>query len=687
MLTYLELINYKRHRHLEISFTEGLNVIRAANESGKSTIYEAIAYALGGARTLPESLEETATWGCPTSSLKVKLKFTHAGADYQIIRSKSGAELSGPGVVSSGHSEVTAFVERLFGTTYKVWYATLIASQGDLQKGLDGSSISLIEKLSKMDIIDEYVKKVLETLPSGNTKALEELVNAEPPEAPNADFSVAEASLSIAQQNLAGICTELDYIQSELMGRADAHQAYKAKRQRIQTAESVLEATKQQLAGLKLAEQAPVKPAVTPGLKESIAAEKQNVATAFAFSKWQGLQKPAAIDGITTVAELSAAIAAAEKKALAEQASYQRLLVQQATLKATMITQTACGLCGKDLSNVPEVVATNTRIQSELDLLSDVLKATGVSYQTAKILTETLKSARFANAQALQAVQQYAAFVKVDSTKFPYQDAWAGPSVQSPAGNLVQMEKQLAAEDAAMQTHNRALASYTSAVKLREDLQAKADAVVVETITQEDTLLIQTIAGLLESSRELAEPKTEAVAAVAEAQSVLNTQKAVFDTQLKAFTEAQARLEKAKDLLLTMNFNNGIVKKLREVRPVVARELWNMVLSGVSQVFTHIRGTPSVVTRGEDKFLIDGKGSSCYSGSTKDALGLATRVMLQKTFLGSLDFILLDEPAAAADTEREDNMLAAIARVEYKQVILVTHSDRADTFATQMITI
>lgn len=110
-----------------------------------------------------------------------------------------------------------------------------------------------------------------------------------------------------------------------------------------------------------------------------------------------------------------------------------------------------------------------------------------------------------------------------------------------------------------------------------------------------------------------------------------------------------------------------------------------MVLAGVSQIFSQIRGVQSVVARGKSGFTIDGKPMSAYSGSTKDSLGLACRVMLQKTFMGNTDFMLLDEPAAACDETREVDMLAAITRAEYKQVILVTHSERADTFASNVI--
>jgi ABC-type transport system involved in cytochrome bd biosynthesis fused ATPase/permease subunit len=70
-----------------------------------------------------------------------------------------------------------------------------------------------------------------------------------------------------------------------------------------------------------------------------------------------------------------------------------------------------------------------------------------------------------------------------------------------------------------------------------------------------------------------------------------------------------------------------------------------------------------------------------------DSLGLAMRMSLQKTFLPSLDFMCLDEPGAACDDGRETAMLGVLASSGYEQVILVTHSDLADSFATQVVQI
>lgn len=121
------------------------------------------------------------------------------------------------------------------------------------------------------------------------------------------------------------------------------------------------------------------------------------------------------------------------------------------------------------------------------------------------------------------------------------------------------------------------------------------------------------------------------------------------------------------------------------MRPIVARRLWNIVLSSVSSIFSRIRGTTSTVTRTDDEFLIDGRPIGAYSGSTKDALGLAIRIALQKTFLTGLDFIIVDEPARGMDDTRETDLLAVLTTSEFAQTFVVTHSTLADAYATNLI--
>lgn len=81
---------------------------------------------------------------------------------------------------------------------------------------------------------------------------------------------------------------------------------------------------------------------------------------------------------------------------------------------------------------------------------------------------------------------------------------------------------------------------------------------------------------------------------------------------------------------------------------------------------------------------MDGHSAKSLSGSTLDSLGLAIRIGLVKTFLPSVRFLLVDEPAAGMDDEREAAMLALLSTCDLEQVIMITHSSQADAFATNI---
>ena len=92
-----------------------------------------------------------------------------------------------------------------------------------------------------------------------------------------------------------------------------------------------------------------------------------------------------------------------------------------------------------------------------------------------------------------------------------------------------------------------------------------------------------------------------------------------------------------------------------------------------------------MVTRGEKGFAVDGKSAKSLSGSTKDSLGLAIRLALAKTFLPSLGFLILDEPAAACSDSRESAMLGLLSACDFDQILMVTHSDLADAYSSSII--
>lgn len=685
MLLRLKLQNFKRHEELEVSFTGGLQVIRGQNEAGKSTVFDAIAYAFYGSRALPMSLEETVTWGKPATALRVELDFTHGKETFSIYRSKNGAQLTGPGVTASGQAEVTAFVEKLFGASAQVGMATMLANQGTLKDSLNSSSMPLIERLANMQLIDELVSAVQEKLPSGNTKGIEaQLASYVESEKPELDTAVLETALELAQVNVQDLTTQLaDQKQKRepaMLKRAELFEAKTAKQrveaQRLQLA--------QQLAAAKDNIQWPVSektydiPALTVALDNAknaaaIAADYARFKGAVSKDYWPGSREEF-VEKNNKLVERGKQLAV----------SCAGLREKLAATRAMLITETACGLCGKDLSDVPEVLEKNSKTTAsitsyEVQLQKDEVELTQVKADLAELVRWDKLIDKVNHALPINNVE-------VDSTTIPATLRWVGPEV----GESVDVDsarKALAEAQRHEESMTRQIAKAEAAQAQAAALQAQLDALVVPEIPME---LEEAEAGFEALNREVARLSEELSAQqahVLRVQGEINTAKAVYDGNLRAWETAQAKRAELLKLLDTYNFNNGIVKKLREARPVVAKKLWAIVNTHVSHYFSAIRGTASVVSRTEDSFVIDGKKAAAFSGSTKDALGFAIRLTLQKTFLPNVNFMLVDEPGAACDDAREAEMLGVLASCGLDQVILVTHSDLADSFAANVLTI
>src|SRR6185369_1219887 len=179
MFRSLKLTSFRKHEDLRLNFEGGLIAIRGLNEAGKTTIQEALAYALFGTKGLRQSLSEVVTWGKPESALQVEL-FLNDGR--LIRRGKRGAEVcTNNGVIVTGQTEVTRVMETMLGASADTAARLMLASQNALRGALEGGpgeAVALIEKLADFDLIDRVVAAIVEDLPTGNTQVIEEQLAA-----------------------------------------------------------------------------------------------------------------------------------------------------------------------------------------------------------------------------------------------------------------------------------------------------------------------------------------------------------------------------------------------------------------------------------------------------------------------------------------------------------------------------
>jgi DNA repair exonuclease SbcCD ATPase subunit len=92
-ITALRLTNFKRHRRLDLEFGPGLNVVRGANEAGKSTIQRALEMGFFRRPTFAsQELQDLASWGVPEASTTVKIEFEDDGKPGYLRKDFAGAQ-------------------------------------------------------------------------------------------------------------------------------------------------------------------------------------------------------------------------------------------------------------------------------------------------------------------------------------------------------------------------------------------------------------------------------------------------------------------------------------------------------------------------------------------------------------------------------------------------------------------
>lgn len=679
MITKLKMTNFKVHEALELHFESGLVALRGANEAGKSTVYNAIVYAMFGSRALPLTLAETVTYGKPESSLKVELDFTFNNIAYHIQRSKSGAVLTTGTTTANGQSEVTKFVENLLGINADTASKLMVAGQNGLRGALEGNeAIPLIEKLANIDLIDTLISKIQEQLPCGNTKQLaENLEELKCIVAPVANYTEINAAIKDADTTFHSHIQKMEEVQKKLTELPVAEAKQTIELARVQEL-NVVRLRKERLS---VHEKLTIVPTLfidpLPMLREMAELQKVYHERAEAYNFFVDCQvyEPYTGNLEADYVETGENLA----RVLRECAQIRENLIR---FQAMRINDASCNLCGKLLQDIPEVVAKNAEIDD--NILRQNVELNHYIEESKKWSVEV---ARLNNIRknVTQAKTNYAQISKyvTASTTIPINLTWSGEVPGEPDTNdytkaIKEAEKAKAESIKAqvtyetLQIRNKAITKELSALSIVYDTNAAEDLLsLVDSYQQEITQL-----GAKVHHAELY---------LKEVTNKLEVAKATYAAEKAAYDQVQVSIARIKFTIALYEKHNALIKKLREARPVVAARLWAVVLNTVSNYFSQIRGTQTVVSKSLNSFLVDGHPVGGVSGSTLDALGLAVRMALAKTFLPSVRWLLLDEPAAGMDEERESAMLGTLAGAGFEQVILVSHSDLCDSFAGSVV--
>lgn len=177
----LKLQNYRKHKDTFIEFPDGLFGIVGTNGSGKTTIIEAIAYAVYGAHASKTGQElikrEQAS---ADSDCKVELEFSLGSDSYRVIRELRGSRQSAYAALYvnnrpevEGVHPVTRYLSKKIGMDYKSFFTSIFAKQKELDvlsELTPGERKKRILRLLGVDRIDTAIENVKHNKRESETK-------------------------------------------------------------------------------------------------------------------------------------------------------------------------------------------------------------------------------------------------------------------------------------------------------------------------------------------------------------------------------------------------------------------------------------------------------------------------------------------------------------------------------------
>lgn len=178
ILTKLSLKNFKKYKNFEIDFYDGLTGIIGKNGSGKSTIFEAILFALYGELKSKGSKELVKNVRANSKDeLIVLLEFEFDNLNYKVVREFRGKNLNAIAklykndeLIVNGAKDVTRYIINMTKMTKDAFLNTLFASQKELTSlsSLDNEHrkkmIRKLLGLEKIDQIEKFLKESISDL-------------------------------------------------------------------------------------------------------------------------------------------------------------------------------------------------------------------------------------------------------------------------------------------------------------------------------------------------------------------------------------------------------------------------------------------------------------------------------------------------------------------------------------------
>ena len=699
MIRQIQLKHFRQHQHYAIDFTHGTTVIYGANESGKSTLFEAITFALFGVRACRNN--DLSSWGVESNSHQVMLHFTVENIDYTLKRSARSAEITWATGRVTGQTDVSRFCENLWqlkpNTGSKLMFIGQNSIRGILEEG-GVKTAQMIEQLADFDQIEHWIHTLQTEFTTGsvepyqqNLSYLNQQLNelqTELAALPDPEQQAAQLRQQLhAQQN--EYQTQQQHYQQQLAQLTQEWQHAQTLNQQQQHLQRQLDQVEAHLAATERLLDAPLLSVDPQSVQQ---AEQQLHDLQAQYQLWQDYCL--AKDYQTHPHRLALTADELQQQIEQRQHHIQHLQTQHASLTGEikslqnhLHTDLYCSQCHRAWDNIEQMQQANQITQQQItQLQNQQAHYQQQLQQQQQELTQRLELFHY----PVPVLPPHSHWQIINDAHYPPCLQWTTTIPTEITPTMLQQAQQKwqhaqrewqRAQDqqahfqAAQQRHQTLLnevAHYRAQLNQLPPIAAAADIRLainnLEHQAQAITQQLQQVQHSLAHFDDLTQP---------------------WFTQHQKIThkinQLQQHIQTTQHDIHHINLNNQLLKALRSIKPKIANQIWQTVCSTISHYFSLMRQQTSVVSKGENGFMVDGKDVYSLSGSTLDILGLAIRVALTKTFLPHCHFLLLDEPFAACDAQRQAQALGFIHTLGFDQIIIVTHDNLTEAVADHVI--
>lgn len=698
MFKSLHLHNFRKHRDLKLEFSDGITVVRAGNEAGKTSLFEAITFALFGVRACRNA--DLTTWGEAEGSHKVRLVFVSGNTEYTVNRSARSAELTYEGGRVTGQTEVTRFCETVLNLKPNTGSKLMFSSQGAMRGILeDGGTktAQMIEQLSDFGIIEKWINVLQEHFDTGRTVVYEQNVEQakqlyrdadealkalpHPDDIVKAERQKFETLISDGKTETADIEPRIEALKQQI---AEANEVEAHKRElnaKLNAAESRLKT-----AEALLAVEVPQADETLPNKRhyENLLEQVKVIAD---YNQGKDYRPTEFFDG--TKADLDAATETLNQQLETARSQALDIEAEIRKLKSQVSSDLACATCKRPWDDTAQREAQNAKLEAQIAKLET--EGERVRQTVSELETQRHKLNAVASTR-LPALPEDSQWQFEDHGKYPPQLVWRGETPSEiPKETLSAAQSAMLAEAAEIERFKNLKAQKEAAQLEAQNAKLEAEDLRLEL---QGLPKVRNVTALGLELQELGFKLHDLKRAMQDAQNKLDNWDRFIEPHYMQYAAAERKvsdytkgLEDAKNALKEVKENNELLKYLRTVKPQVADKVWQTVCSTVSRYFSLMRGTESVVSKSDNGFEVDSEDVQSLSGSTLDILGIAVRIALTKTFVPDCRFLLLDEPFAACDAQRQSQVLGFIAASGFPQIVLVTHEDTTETVADHIITL